>query len=117
VEELGDHLRENWPGLREQLLCGRYRPAMVKQQLIPKSGGGMRKLGIPTVLDRFIQQALLQVLQPMFDASFSQHSHGFRPGRRRTTQWSRRSGTFSKAGRSWWTWTWSSSSTGSITTC
>jgi len=82
VEELGDHLRENWPGLREQLLCGRYRPAMVKQQLIPKSGGGMRKLGIPTVLDRFIQQALLQVLQPMFDASFSQHSHGFRPGRR-----------------------------------
>ena len=82
VEELSDHLRENWPGLREQLLCGRYRPAMVKQQLIPKSGGGMRKLGIPTVLDRFIQQALLQVLQPMFDPSFSQHSHGFRPGRR-----------------------------------
>ena len=81
-EELGDHLRENWPGLREQLMCGRYRPAMVKQQLIPKSGGGMRKLGIPTVLDRFIQQALLQVLQPMFDPSFSQHSHGFRPGRR-----------------------------------
>jgi RNA-directed DNA polymerase len=82
VEELSDHLRENWPGLREQLLCGRYRPALVKQQLIPKSGGGMRKLGIPTVLDRFIQQALLQVLQPMFDPSFSQHSHGFRPGRR-----------------------------------
>ena len=55
---------------------------LVKQQLIPKSGGGMRKLGIPTVLDRFIQQALLQVLQPMFDPSFSEHSHGFRPGRR-----------------------------------
>jgi group II intron reverse transcriptase/maturase len=55
---------------------------MVRQQLIPKSGGGMRKLGIPTVLDRFIQQALLQVLQPMFDGSFSEHSHGFRPGRR-----------------------------------
>lgn len=82
VEELGDHLRENWPGLREQLMCGRYQPAMVKQQLIPKSGGGMRKLGIPTVLDRFIQQALLQVLQPMFDPTFSEHSHGFRPGRR-----------------------------------
>jgi len=82
VEELSGHLRENWPQLREQLLAGRYRPAMVKQQLIPKSSGGMRKLGIPTVLDRFIQQALLQVLQPMFDPTFSQHSHGFRPGRR-----------------------------------
>ena len=82
VEELSDYLRMNWPQLREQLLAGRYRPAMVKQQLIPKSSGGMRKLGIPTVLDRFIQQALLQVLQPMFDPTFSQHSHGFRPGRR-----------------------------------
>jgi RNA-directed DNA polymerase len=81
VEELADYLRKNWPQLREQLLAGRYRPAMVKQQLIPKSNGGMRKLGIPTVLDRFIQQALLQVLQPMFDPTFSQHSHGFRPGR------------------------------------
>ena len=82
VEDLPDHLRRNWPQLREQLLAGQYRPAMVRQKLIPKSGGGMRKLGIPTVLDRFIQQALLQVLQPMFDGSFSQHSHGFRPGRR-----------------------------------
>ena len=82
VEELADYLRINWPQLREQLLAGRYRPAMVKQQLIPKRSGGMRKLGIPTVLDRFIQQALLQVLQPMFDPTFSQHSHGFRPGRR-----------------------------------
>jgi RNA-directed DNA polymerase len=82
VEELPDYLRAHWLGLREQLLAGTYRPAEVKQQLIPKSGGGMRKLGIPTVLDRFIQQALLQVLQPVFDPSFSQHSHGFRPGRR-----------------------------------
>jgi group II intron reverse transcriptase/maturase len=82
VDELADHLRQNWPALREQLLTGQYRPAMVRQQLIPKSGGGKRKLGIPTVLDRFIQQALLQVLQPMFDGSFSEHSHGFRPGRR-----------------------------------
>lgn len=82
VDELSDHLRRSWPQRREQLLAGRYRPAMVKRQRIPKSGGGMRKLGIPTVLDRFIQQALLQVLQPMFDPSVSQHSHGFRPGRR-----------------------------------
>jgi RNA-directed DNA polymerase len=81
VGELGEHLRGHWYELREQLLTGAYRPAAVKQQLIPKSGGGIRKLGIPTALDRFIQQALLQVLQPMFDPGFSQHSHGFRPGR------------------------------------
>jgi RNA-directed DNA polymerase len=64
------------------MLAGTYRPAAVKEQLIPKGGGEMRKLGIPTVLDRLIQQALLQVLQPMWDRGFSRHSHGFRPGRR-----------------------------------
>jgi group II intron reverse transcriptase/maturase len=82
VEELSAHLRAHWSVLREQLLSGTYRPTQVKRQLIPKSGGGMRELGIPTVLDRFIQQAVLQVLQPRFDPSFSQHSHGFRPGKR-----------------------------------
>jgi group II intron reverse transcriptase/maturase len=82
VDELPAHLREHWPRLREQLLAGTYQPAQVKQQLIPKASGGMRKLGIPTVVDRFIQQAILQVLQPMFDPDFSQHSHGFRPGHR-----------------------------------
>jgi group II intron reverse transcriptase/maturase len=82
VDELVDYLRVHWQEIREQLLAGTYRPSLVKQQLIPKSGGGMRKLGIPTVLDRFIQQALLQVLQPMFDPDFSAHSHGFRPGHR-----------------------------------
>jgi RNA-directed DNA polymerase len=82
VDALRDHLRETWPVLREQLLSGTYRPQPVKRQLIPKSDGGVRELGIPTALDRFIQQALLQVLQPRFDASFSEHSHGFRPGRR-----------------------------------
>ena len=82
VEELPEHLRAHWPELREQLLSGTYQPAAVKEQLIPKGNGEMRKLGIPTVLDRFIQQALLQVLQPMWDPGFSKHSHGFRPGRR-----------------------------------
>jgi RNA-directed DNA polymerase len=82
VDDLPAHLREHWPRLREQLLAGTYQPAQVKQQLIPKANGGMRKLGIPTVVDRFIQQALLQVLQPMFDPDFSKHSHGFRPGHR-----------------------------------
>ena len=82
VDELPGYLREHWPRLREELLAGRYRPQPVRRHAIPKSGGGMRELGIPTVLDRFIQQALLQVLQPRFDPTFSEHSHGFRPGRR-----------------------------------
>lgn len=82
VEELPDHLRAHWSELRENLLAGMYQPAKVKEQLIPKGNGEMRKLGIPTVLDRFIQQALLQVLQPIWDPSFSRHSHGFRPGKR-----------------------------------
>jgi group II intron reverse transcriptase/maturase len=82
VDTLADHLRAHWPELREQLLAGAYRLLMVKEQLIPKGNGGVRKLGIPTVLDRFIQQALLQVLQPIFDPTFSERSYGFRPGRR-----------------------------------
>ncbi len=82
VEELTPYLRAQWPGLREALLAGTYRPSVVKRQRIPKRGGGMRELGIPTVLDRFIQQLLLQVLQPIFDPTFSEHSHGFRPRRR-----------------------------------
>ena len=82
VGELGPYLREHWTATREQLLAGSYQPNAVRRQLIPKSGGGMRQLGIPTVLDRFVQQVLLQVLQPLFDPTFSEHSHGFRPGRR-----------------------------------
>ena len=82
VEALPDYLRAHWSELREHLLVGAYRPSMVKQQLIPKGSGGMRKLGIPTVLDRFIQQALLQVLQPIFEPGFSERSYGFRPKRR-----------------------------------
>jgi RNA-directed DNA polymerase len=81
VEDLPPYLREHWPRLREELLAGTYVPSPVRRHEIPKSGGGVRQLGIPTVLDRFIQQALLQVLQPGFDATFSDHSYGFRPGR------------------------------------
>ncbi len=82
VDELPKHLVENWETIRAQLLDGTYQPKPVREVEIPKSGGGMRKLGIPSALDRFIQQSILQVLQPMFDPTFSEHSHGFRPGRR-----------------------------------
>jgi len=82
VEDLPAYLREHWSMIRERLLMGRYQPSVVKRVEIPKPGGGVRMLGIPTVLDRFIQQAVLQVLQPAIDPTFSESSYGFRPGRR-----------------------------------
>ena len=81
VDELPKHLIEHWEAIRAQLLEGTFQPKPVREAEIPKSDGGVRKLGIPTVLDRFIQQSILQVLQPMFDPTFSEHNHGFRPGR------------------------------------
>jgi group II intron reverse transcriptase/maturase len=81
VEDLTPHLMAHWEAIREQLLAGTYQPQPVRRQEIPKPGGGTRTLGIPTVLDRFIQQCLLQALQPQFDPTFSDHSYGFRPGR------------------------------------
>jgi len=81
VKMLGDHCREHWPRIREELLSDRYKPMPVRKVEIPKPGGGVRTLGIPTVLDRLIQQALLQVLQPEWDATFSDASYGFRPNR------------------------------------
>jgi RNA-directed DNA polymerase len=81
VEELPGYLKEHWPAIREQLLQGTYQPQPVKRVEIPKGGGGVRQLGVPTVLDRFIQQGVLQVLQQRWDRTFSEHSYGFRPGR------------------------------------
>jgi RNA-directed DNA polymerase len=81
VEELPGYLEEHWLTIREQLLAGSYKPQPVKRVEIPKPDGGMRKLGIPTVLDRLIQQAVLQVLQPRWNPTFSEHSYGFRPFR------------------------------------
>ena len=82
VEELPAYLTAHWSKLREDLLAGRYRPQPVRRHAIPKKDGGVRELGIPTVLDRLIQQCILHVLQPRFDPTFSQHSYGFRPGKR-----------------------------------
>jgi len=81
VHDLAGYLKQHWPAIREQLLSGTYVPQPVRRVAIPKPDGGVRKLGIPTVLDRFIQQAVMQVLQHRWDRTFSQHSYGFRPGR------------------------------------
>src|SRR5438105_11424036 len=82
VDQLADYLKQHWPAIREQLLNGSYKPQPVRRVEIPKpDGGGVRKLGIPSVLDRFIQQAVMQVLQRKWDRTFSDHSYGFRPGR------------------------------------
>jgi RNA-directed DNA polymerase len=82
IEQTARMLRTRWPDIRQELLAGQYRPSPVRKVMIPKPDGSQRELGIPTVLDRLIQQALLQVLQPLIDPTFSEHSHGFRPGRR-----------------------------------
>ena len=81
IDAAKDYLREHWPNIRSQLLSGTYQPLPVKRVEIPKPDGGIRKLGVPCVVDRLIQQALLQVLQKRWDPTFSERSYGFRPGR------------------------------------
>jgi RNA-directed DNA polymerase len=81
IDDTVDYLRAHWPTIRDQLLGGTYQPQPVKRVEIPKPDGGIRKLGVPCVVDRLIQQALLQVLQKRWDPTFSEHSYGFRPGR------------------------------------
>jgi RNA-directed DNA polymerase len=81
VGGITDYLKQHWLAIREQLLSGTYEPKPVRRVEIPQPDGGVRKLGIPTVLDRLIQQAVMQVLQRQWDSTFSDHSYGFRPGR------------------------------------
>jgi len=81
VDALTDDLKQHWPAIREQLLNGTYEPKPVKRVEIPKPDGGVRTLGIPSVRDRLIQHAVMQVLQRRWDPTFSEHSYGFRPGR------------------------------------
>jgi len=117
VEQLPGYLKKHWPTHREQLLEGIYRPQAMKRVEIAKPGGGKRKLSIPTVLDRFIQQAVLQVLQGRWDRSFSDFSFGFRPGRS-AHQAVALAQEYVAQGYGWvWTWIWRSSSTLSTTTC
>jgi len=100
VGELLPHLARHWPTIREQLLAGTYEPEPVRRSEIEKTGGGIRKLGIPTVLDRVVQQAVLQVLQPRWDPTFSEHSYGFRP-RRSARQAVAQAQRFIREGRRW----------------
>jgi RNA-directed DNA polymerase len=82
TEQLRSYLKEHWDRIKEQILEGTYKPSPVRRVEIPKPNGGVRLLGIPTVMDRLIQQAILQVLTPIFDPDFSDHSYGFRPNKR-----------------------------------
>ena len=100
VEKFADYLKDQWPTIKEQLLNGMYKPEPVRRVEIPKPDGGVRSLGIPNVLDRMIQQALLQVLQAKWDPTFSPHSYGFRPGRS-AHQAVREAQRYIQAGYSW----------------
>src|SRR5207247_9832665 len=117
VDELPTYLRAHWPGIREALLAGTYQPQAVRRHQIPKAGGGVRQLGIPTVLDRFIQQALLQVLQPLFDPTSRSTATAFGLGAARTMPCAQHSGTSRRDDGGWSMWIWRSFSTGSTTTC
>src|SRR5881409_2888586 len=101
VEQLPGHLKEHWPAIREQLFSGTYTPQPVRRVEIPKPDGGVRKLGIPTVLDRFIHQAVMQALQRRWDPTFSEHSHGFRP-ERSAHQAVAKAQQYIAAGHRWW---------------
>ena len=116
VDELPGYLKQHWLEIREQLLSGTYQPQPVRRVEIPKPDGGVRKLGVPTVLDRMIQQAVMQFLQGSWDNTFSESSYGFRPGRS-AHQAVARAQQHIAAGYRWWsTSIWKSSLTELTTT-
>lgn len=100
IKETEALIRREWNGIKARLLAGTYQPRPVRRVEIPKASGGTRKLGVPTVLDRFVQQAALQVLSPLFEPGFSEHSYGFRPGRS-AHQAVRAAREYQKAGKRW----------------
>ena len=119
--KLEPHFRRHGAEIRAKLASGRWTPSPVRRVEIPKPGGGKRQLGIPTVMERLVQQALLQVLQPIFEPRFSEPGWGFRPGRRahdavRSAQRGQHGGMSARARTGWWIWTSPSSSTTSTTT-
>ena len=117
LDEFFDTFRHHWPDVRRQLLEGTYRPTPVRRKSIPKPDGGQRHLGIPNVIDRLIQQAILQVLTPIFDPEFSESSYGYRPKRSAQEQSSRFKRRFAMATAGASTWTCRNFSTAFNTTC
>ena len=112
VDDLGGYLKTKWARIKERVLEGVYKPGAVRRVEIPKPNGGKRQLGIPTVVDRLIQQAIHQALEPIFDPDFSSHSYGFRRGRSAHDAVKRRENTSKKGGAGWWISIWRNSSTG-----
>ncbi len=112
IDDVREHLGELLPRLSTALLDGSYRAGEIRRVWIPKAGGGERGLGIPNVVDRVVQEAVRRVLEPVYEPTFREESHGFRPGRSCQTAIAAARKHVEEGHEGWWTWTWRSSSTG-----